>query len=112
MSVTLESYQTHEQAQRRPPPFRAQPEGRARNLGEAGSAQARRAEHWTVGATPIKCTGNRTEGSNPSLSATAPSLYDEVRRGHPSVLARSAGCAPPTSPKSVLALRAARGWGR
>ena len=58
-----------QRAIRRPPPFRAQPEGRARNLGEAGSAQARRAEHCTVGATPIKCTGNRTEGSNPSLSA-------------------------------------------
>jgi hypothetical protein len=61
-------------SERRPPPFRAQRplRPRARNLGEAGSAQPRRGEHWTVGATPIKCTGNRTEGSNPSLSLIFP----------------------------------------
>jgi len=28
------------------------PKGRARNLGEAGSAQPRRGEHYTVGAAP------------------------------------------------------------
>src|SRR6478609_703204 len=50
--ITLVGYETWQWSPRRPPPFRAQPEGRARNLGEAGSAQPRRGEHWTVGATP------------------------------------------------------------
>ena len=101
---------------RRPPPFRAQQplRLRARNLGEAGSAQARRAEHCTVGATPIKCTGNRTEGSNPSLSAAAPSQHEGVRRWHPSLLATlTGGCGAPTSPKDrarfLRKLRAAGG---
>ena len=81
-------------SERRPPPFRAQPEGRARNLGEAGSAQPRRGEHWTVGAP------------HPSLSAPAPSLHDGVRRGHPSVLAAFGRCAPPTSPCTIVQSRA------
>ena len=38
-------------------------------------------------------------------TAPAPSLHSGVRRWHPSVLARSARCAPPTSP-SVLSERA------
>jgi len=45
---------------------------------------------------------------NPSLSAAAPSLYVAVRRWHPSVLARSARCAPPTSPKSDARGRSGR----
>jgi hypothetical protein len=48
---------------------------------------------------------NPTEGSNPSLSAAfpAPSHHVAERRWHPSVLAPSGCCAPPTSPKAVLA---------
>jgi hypothetical protein len=46
---------------------------------------------------------NQAKNSNPSLSAPAPSLCVAVRRWHPSVLAAFGRCAPPTSPKSVLA---------
>ena len=76
------------------PPFRAQAGGRARNLGEAGSAQPE---------------GRALDGGG---TPTAPSLFDEARRRHPSVLAAFGCCAmrfaipdgvPPTSPLAVLA---------
>jgi hypothetical protein len=52
-------------------------------------ARSPKGEHWTVGATPIRRTRKGTKGSNPFLSAPAPSLYVGVRRWHPSVLAGS-----------------------
>ena len=124
---------------RRPPPFRAQVRRAEHGIWEAGSAQpagraldgggnpgaqpAGRALDG-AGASPgaqpagrsLDGAGDPAEGSNPSLSAAegAPSLTDEARRLHPSVLARFAGCAAPTSPKAVLALglRAAGGGRR
>jgi len=68
------------------PPFRAQAGGRARNLGEAGSAQPE---------------GRALDGGG---TPTAPSLYDEARRWHPSLLAAlraSAGRRPPPKPCSL-----------
>jgi len=52
------------------PPRRAQRplRPRARRRGEAGSADRRRREHWTVGATPIKTVGAtpiKTVGATP-----------------------------------------------
>jgi len=52
------------------PPFRAQAGGRARNLGEAGSAElAQRASTGRWGQPQADAGQKPAEGSNPSLSA-------------------------------------------